>query len=104
MADNERSPHNAHDVDPLKLCIRSGVLHGEVKHRILNVGSGCRIAKGDTLEEIHPRRTVPVCACRVLKPRSVERALSRVSAGLAGLCKIRRKGRNATSTVEVLVC
>jgi len=66
MADNERSPHNAHDVDPLKLCIRSGVLHGEVKHRILNVGSGCRIAKGDTLEEIHPRRTVPVCACLCL--------------------------------------
>ena len=64
-ADSESKLHSANALDPLILCIRSGLLHCEVKNRILDADSGCRITKGDALEAVHQRCTVP----GVLKPR-----------------------------------
>lgn len=57
--------HTANALDPLVPCIRSGLLHCEVKNRILDANSGCTIAEGDALEAVHQRW----CTVRgVLKP------------------------------------
>jgi hypothetical protein len=101
-ADNDSRPQTANAPDPPILCIRSGLLHLEVKNRILDANSGSRIAKGDALEAAHQwcMREYTVETAEILV--GAEQRTCRVATNRRPQAQI--ETANCTNLQQILVC